>query len=52
VNLVTEDEMDPDDADNVTGDTEGVFPDEAASAEWIKQQPLPYDSVRTELSFC
>jgi hypothetical protein len=51
VNLVAEDEMDPDDADNVTGDTEGAIPD-GASAEWIKQQPLPYDSVRTKLPSC
>ncbi|TVT97016.1 hypothetical protein EJB05_57764 [Eragrostis curvula] len=62
VNVVTEDDMvdddaaedetDPDAAASDTGDSdgdvEGAFPDEAASVEWIKQQPLPYASDALE----
>nr|ATL76077.1 superoxide dismutase 1 [Eleusine coracana] len=44
----TEDEMDPDAAGNPDDGTEGAFPDEAASFECIKQQPLPYASDALE----
>ncbi|XP_062227876.1 superoxide dismutase [Fe] 1, chloroplastic-like isoform X2 [Phragmites australis] len=48
----TDDETDPDAAADETsdadGDTEDALPDDVASAEWIKQQPLPYPSDALE----